>query len=198
MTIASRPRWVPEQPFPPYSYVTGHFPHPFRDPRGHGFGHEPQPVGAVRPDQWASSRDYLAAIDLFNHGYYWEAHEAWEGVWHAAGRSGTLADFLKGLIKLAAAAVKAREGRAEGVRRHARRAAELFGAVRDHNAASEPCSGRLLGLDLNELIAAATRLIEAPPVIHRTDPAGSTGPDQFPPVEIVFEFLLVPAEPEHQ
>ncbi|TGQ49534.1 DUF309 domain-containing protein, partial [Mesorhizobium sp. M1C.F.Ca.ET.210.01.1.1] len=23
-------------------------------------------------------------IDLFNHGYYWEAHEAWEPLWHAA------------------------------------------------------------------------------------------------------------------
>ncbi len=68
----------------------------------------------------------MHAIDLFNHGFYWEAHEAWEALWHAAGRKGAAADFLKGLIKLAAAGVKAREGRAAGVRQHAQRAEELF------------------------------------------------------------------------
>ncbi|MER9222262.1 DUF309 domain-containing protein [Mesorhizobium sp. M0644] len=26
-------------------------------------------------------------IDLINHGYYWEAHEAWEPLWHAAKQS---------------------------------------------------------------------------------------------------------------
>ena len=56
---------------------------------------------------WSQSHDYLLGCDLFNHGYYWEAHETWEGLWNACGRSGTTADFLKGLIKLAAAGVKA-------------------------------------------------------------------------------------------
>jgi hypothetical protein len=40
-----------------------------------------------------------------------------------------LADLLKGLIKLAAAGVKAREGSSDGVRRHLLRAAELFEKV---------------------------------------------------------------------
>ena len=70
--------------------------------------------------------EYLFAIDLFNHGYYWEAHEHWELLWQAAGREGLLADFLKGLIKLAAAGVKAREDNIAGVRRHAGRARDLF------------------------------------------------------------------------
>ena len=69
------------------------------------------------------------AADLFNNGYYWEAHEAWEGLWHAYRRSGAKADFVKGLIKLSAAGVKAREGNASGVSRHARRAVELFRAA---------------------------------------------------------------------
>ena len=68
-------------------------------------------------------------VDLFNHGYYWEAHEAWEGVWHACGRRGRLADFLKGLIHLAAAGVKSREGNLNGVVKHAERAKELFEIV---------------------------------------------------------------------
>jgi predicted metal-dependent hydrolase len=70
-------------------------------------------------------------VDLFNHGYYWEAHEAWEGLWHACGRKGTTADFLKGLIQLAAAGVKHLEGKPDGRKSHARRAAELWRGVGD-------------------------------------------------------------------
>ncbi len=188
MNSPSCPRLVPERPFPPYSYVTGHFPHPLRDPQGHSFGHKPRPVATLEPDQWASSQDYLAAIDLFNHGYYWEAHEAWEGLWHAAGRSGLLADFLKGLIKLAAAGVKAREGRTDGVKRHAQRAGELFAATRDRSNESR----RFLGLDLDELVTAASGLVHAPPVTRRAGPSGRTTSAEVPPVEIVFDFLLMP------
>ena len=114
--------------FPPYSYVTGRYPHPLRDPSGHGC---PEPQDTALPPQTDGKRCamFLWGCDLFDAGFYWEAHEAWEAVWHAAGRSGTDADFIKGLIKLAASAVKAREGRPEGVRRHALRAEELFRLV---------------------------------------------------------------------
>jgi hypothetical protein len=67
---------------------------------------------------------------LFNHGFYWEAHEAWESLWHAVGRQGPVAAWLKALIKLAAAGVKAREGNPAGVARHATRALELLAEVR--------------------------------------------------------------------
>ncbi len=121
-----RPRLAPEMAMPPYSYVTGRFPHPTADPAGHSFGIATQPCPSPEQQRWRECRPYLHGLDLFNHGYYWEAHEAWEGVWHAAGRTGPVASFIKGLIKLAAAGVKVREGRSEGVRRHARRAKELF------------------------------------------------------------------------
>lgn len=115
--------------FPPYSYVTGHFPHPLRESAGHGcHGPEP-PAEAFRPQDWRDSATYLWGIDLFNHGYYWEAHEVWESLWHSVPRVSETAAFLKGLIKLAAAGVKMREGRPEGIRRHARRAAELFRSI---------------------------------------------------------------------
>ena len=81
-------------------------------------------------------------FDLFNHGYYWEAHEAWEQCWVAEDRQGELADVLKGLIKLAAAGVKAREGKTEGVRRHARRAEELLRAISSPHQSSLPDSWR--------------------------------------------------------
>src|SRR6476661_8020059 len=112
-------RLVPDEPLPPYSYVTGLFPHPTRDPLGHSFGNSAPASAPVDPSNWSASRAYLVGCDLFNLGYYWEAHETWEGLWHACGRRGMTADFLKGLIKLAAAGVKAREGRRQGVARHA-------------------------------------------------------------------------------
>ena len=40
------------------------------------------------PEQWHLCRPYLYGIDLFNDGYYWEAHEVWEGLWHACGLRG--------------------------------------------------------------------------------------------------------------
>ncbi|MFN2466223.1 MAG: ribulose-phosphate 3-epimerase [Candidatus Dormibacteria bacterium] len=40
-------------------------------------------------------------VELFNRGQFWEAHEAWEGAWMP--RRGTAdADFLKGLVQVAA------------------------------------------------------------------------------------------------
>src|SRR6516162_1991742 len=103
------PRLVPEKPFPAYSFVPGQFPHPISDPEGHSYGIRHDAVASVDPENWSASRDYLFGIDLFNHGYYWEAHETWEGLWHAAGRQGPTGDLLKGLIALAAAGVKVRQ-----------------------------------------------------------------------------------------
>jgi uncharacterized protein len=172
------PRLVPDEPLPPYSYVTGRFPHPTRDPGGHSFGHVPPPVEPLDPRGWRESRPYLFACDLFNHGYYWEAHEAWEGLWHACGRKGTTADFLKGLIKLAAAGVKAREGRPRGVASHAARAGSLFRAVR--HQVDDPM---YFGFDLDWLITIADDLGEhLLPV------------DETAAVEVIFDFELVPRE----
>jgi predicted metal-dependent hydrolase len=111
----------------------------------------------IAADTWADCIPYLRGLDLFNHGYYWESHEVWESIWLAAGRTGRNADFIKSLIKLAAALVKAREGRVEGVRRHALRAAQLLKSV--SQATSEP---HLMGLSLAELIRLAESIAESP------------------------------------
>jgi hypothetical protein len=170
-------RLAPHLPFPPYSYVTGRFPHPTRDPLGHSFSQAHRGIPPLDPQNWQASEEYLNAIDLFNHGYYWEAHEAWEELWHAAGRRGAIADFLKALIKFAAAGVKVREGRSDGVRRHAKRASELLRSTHAVVAAPEFC-----GFKFETLIAIAERVAVNPPA--------ST---QMPaPVEIVFNFQLEP------
>jgi len=135
---------------PAYSYVTGHHPHPLRDPKGHGCPGPDEPKKPPTQSDWQTCTMYLWGIDLFNAGFYWESHEAWEAVWHAAGRKGPTADFLKALIKLAAAGVKARENRPIGIERHSRRAVELLDLV-----ASEFGSDRYLGLSIAELRRAA-------------------------------------------
>lgn len=151
------PRYAPDEWFPRYTYVPGRAPHPLSDPQGHSFGHAPATTTAIDDSNWRTHREYLFAVDLFNYGYYWEAHEAWETVWHACGRIGPTADLLKGLIKLAAAGVKLREGQATGVERHARRAADLLA-----KAWSSPSAPRL-GLPIEELLAGANAVTDQPP-----------------------------------
>ena len=162
-------RYAPDVSFPAYAFVPGRHPHPVTDPQGHSFGRAhglPETLDPQRPRQ---SLLFLVAIDLFNAGYYWEAHEAWEGLWIAAGRSGELASFLKGLIKLAAAGVKAREGKAVGVERHARRALELFQLVQ---ALRPEAQGAYCGFRLEKLILDARLLAESPPVDDSPSIAG--------------------------
>ena len=175
------PRYLPDVPLPPYSYVTGRYPHPLRDPAGHSFGVATEPCSPPEAERWRECRPYLHGVDLFNHGFYWEAHEAWEQAWHAAARRGVTADFFKGLIKLAAAGVKAREGMPDGVRSHARRAAELFRAVIAAIPSDPSC---YFGLDLARLIAAA----EA--IEHSTE---SKAPWSGEPRDKPFVLMLIPA-----
>jgi hypothetical protein len=129
MTATRAVRLVPDEPLPPYAFVPGQAPHPFSDPAGHSYGHEEPSPPALDPQRWPESRAYLYGLDLFNAGFFWESHVYLEALWKAAGKKGPTADFLKGLIKLAAAGVKAREGRPAGVKTHAGRAAALWQQV---------------------------------------------------------------------
>lgn len=174
------PRLAPDVPLPPYTYVNGRSPHPLSDPAGHSYGLAPDPVPALDPERWRESRTYLVGIDLFNHGFYWEAHEAWERLWHACQRKGPVADFLKALIKLAAAGVKARERRLEGVRTHAVGAAKLFRGVADQLGAQ---AARCLGLSPEHLAARAATVASRAEDAVTDLPAGP-----------VFPFFLSPNE----
>lgn len=45
-------------------------------------------------------------LDLYSFGYWWEAHEAWEYLWLGLDKKSVEANFLQGLIQLAAAFLK--------------------------------------------------------------------------------------------
>ncbi|MFD1973346.1 DUF309 domain-containing protein [Mesorhizobium kowhaii] len=171
----SRPRHLPKKSFPAYAYLPGRQPHPVRDPAGHSYLVEPMPVAT---DAALGSDPFLWGLDLFNHGYYWEAHEAWEGLWQVADRGGPSRVFFKALILLSAAGVKIREGKTAAAVRHSRRAAMLF---RRLNGPSEHIVENALGLPpaiLADYAEAATRL----PAALRAVPFGRPQP--------VFDFVL--------
>jgi uncharacterized protein len=167
-----------EEPLPPYSFVPGGpWPHPISSPKGHWAGERPLPAQPIVHGDWASSPEYLRGVALFNAGYYWEAHEVWEALWHAHGRRGATADLLKALIKLAAAGVKVRERQPAGATHHARRAADLIESVR------ATAGDRQLGLDLGDLSTRAAEIAAAPP--QDSAPAGTA-------VSRVFDFRIEP------
>lgn len=177
-TATAGPRLLPTAELPAYTYIPGSgTPHPIRDPRGHSYNKKNRNARPLVPDAWAENRHYLLAIDFFNLGYYWEAHEEWERLWRASGPETTVGRFLKGLVKLSAAGVKVRENSIHGVRRHAASAGEVFADV-----AAESGHERFCGLQFTTLQFAADRAAQ---LSYRNDlPAGK-------PIR-VFPFVLQP------
>ena len=63
-------------------------------------------------DNWRHHGPYLFGVDLFNHGFWWEAHEQWEVPWRCG--EALQKPFLQGLIQIAASLLKRRLGNARG------------------------------------------------------------------------------------
>ncbi len=87
------------------------------------------------------------SLDLYNHGYFWESHVYFEALWNAHGRTGSVADFLKGMIKLGAAGVKLQINQPTNAHVHFLRAKELFESVMNAEGSN------FLGFDLGDIIA---------------------------------------------
>jgi len=129
--------------FPPYRHVPGSTPHPTRDPGGHSYGSDAADLPDLNTADWRGCEPYLFGIDLFNAGYWWEAHEVLEGLWHAAGIGTPAAHVLQAVIQCAAAHLKAVTGRPTGARRLFEQAHNHVLWRRDHH----------LGLDLIGMLA---------------------------------------------
>lgn len=204
-------RYAPALLLPPYSYVPGHgLPHPVNDPAGHlhaarETAHEPPIPPEARADLPAdpptrrrtiaalltADPRWLFALDLFNGGFYWEAHEAWEGFWHALGRTSREAEFVQGLIHLAAAAVKIREGKPAGVTSHATRGRELMGqpgpSERDDAGSG---TGAALGLEWDSITAVLAELEAYRPECWQTS--------RFPVVKVLASGLRIAGSDQGQ
>ncbi|MER9877382.1 DUF309 domain-containing protein [Mesorhizobium sp. M0195] len=108
-------------------------------------------------------------------GYYWEAHEAWEGLWQVADRGAPLRMLFKGLILLSAAGVKIREGKHAAAVRHAGRAAALLRRLMN---APDRAIERALGMSLTVLAEQAEAAARIPAALQATQP------------QAVFDFIL--------
>jgi len=135
-------RYAPGRSFPAYAYLPGRDAHPTRDPRGHSFGCPEEASSYLPREAWRENEDYLFGVDLYNHGYLWEAHEAWEGLWHAARHDALQASHLQGLIQCAAACLKVRMNQPRGLTRLA-----ALGTSRLESVAREH-DGPFMGVNL--------------------------------------------------
>jgi hypothetical protein len=142
MPTPTPPRYAPARPFPAYAFLPGRDPHPTGDPRGHSFGALGEEPVYLPAGRWRENDDWLFGCDLYNHGYLWEAHEAWEGLWHRAREERDQADLLQGLIQCAAACLKIPMDQPRGRARLAEAGtAKLERVARAHG-------GHHMGLDL--------------------------------------------------
>lgn len=121
-------------PFPAYRHRLDETPHPTRDPQGHSHGRELVPTNEIAlpiVENWQQCVPYLFGCDLYNHGYWWEAHEAWEHLWHVAKapHEQAVCHLLKGMIQSAACALKLEQGKHAGVQKLTRRVGEYLDAA---------------------------------------------------------------------
>ncbi len=144
------PRHAPSLALPKYRYVPGLNPHPARDKAGHSFGQPAPQVTPISAENWRESTPYLFGIDLYHNGYFWEAHESWEGLWKAAEADSLEANFLQALILNAAAQLKAHTRRANGVRTHSQAARWRLARVRSQGYAGPDM--RFFGVDVADII----------------------------------------------
>jgi hypothetical protein len=107
-------------------------------------------------------------VDLFNHEYWWESHEALESLWHAAGRTTAPARFVQSLVHLSAACLNRRRGHQAAGRRQAARSVQALRAARAHGITPTGCAGPFgMGIDLDRLIGDIERSFAsdgAPPI----------------------------------
>jgi hypothetical protein len=152
------PRYCAERAFPRYRYIPGLHPHPRRDPAGHASAPRPAPAD-------------------FNAFYFWEAHEAWEGLWAAKPRASAPARLLQGLIQIAAALLKIHLRSVSGAARLSR---EGLGKVSE----CARTSPHLMGLALRDTAANFHHYFR--PLAERT----------LPPLDATVPLLLL-ADPPH-
>ncbi|MGE4542970.1 MAG: DUF309 domain-containing protein [Pedobacter sp.] len=147
------PRYT-QRPFPPIRYLPHLAGAPGAHPRSTATGHPrlkaQDDLPHFRPDDWRNCEPYLYGIDLFNHGYWWEAHEVFEMVWLAAGQRSTVCGrFVQGLIQLAAAQLKRFIGEPQGAQSLTRAGIEKLSLVK----------GTYLGIEVAPLITEVQRCL---------------------------------------
>lgn len=151
------PRYA-DRPLPAQRHLPGRTPRPQIVSGAH-----PAPFDPRAP--WRCEA-FLHGVDLWNHRFFWEAHEAWEEPWRAAGRESRDGRVLQGLILLAAAAVKREVGAAAPARRLAARGARRLAAP---PGVAPPFDARAFAAGVEAWVAGAAA---APPLLRLSKAGG--------------------------
>jgi hypothetical protein len=117
------------------------------------------------PDAWQCSEEYLYGVDLYNHAYWWEAHEAWEGLWQLTDKGAVQGRFLQGLIQASAAHLKLWTSHSEGVKRLWPSSLGYLRFALEH-AGMEPYMGVALAEFVTDLDAYFRRLLSVAPIMR--------------------------------
>jgi uncharacterized protein len=107
---------------------------------------------------------YLAGIELFNRGEFFEAHEVWEDLWHECGSADRR--FYQALIQAAVAAYHWSRGNATGAKR-------LYHSGRKY---MEPFRPTYMGLAIDDFWTAMAA--------HLAGALGDAPPSPVPPPKI--------------
>jgi len=114
------------------------------------------PAHPLTRDDWGENEDFLFGVDLFNAGYFWEAHTFWERLWALEETAPEIRRFLQAIIQTAASCLKVRQGQTAGARKLLDR------------AGLEGLDRRQIGFDLHALAREARTFVEEegdPPLI---------------------------------
>ena len=117
-------RYCPQLPLPAYRYIPGQM-----QKDEHRRDIPKVKTINISPKKWFENEAYVYGIDLFNHGFFYEAHEVWEALWMKVDRETVQGKFLKALIQLAASRLKTLMGEAKPPERLSLKARELFQIV---------------------------------------------------------------------
>jgi hypothetical protein len=137
-----RVRYAPDLPLPAAAFVPGRA-GSVRPERG-AFEIQCDPLP---PERWRESEAWLRGVDLWNHGFLWEAHECWEQLWRAP-FDAVQEQFLRGMIQCAAAGLKLAIGQPANALQLARSGTEK---VRFAGSSASP---RYMGLEVQSFAAA--------------------------------------------
>jgi hypothetical protein len=127
-TESSHPRYCPERKLPEHAYQPGLDQQSAR-PKEHHY----DAAWNTETATLLGSIGFRWGVDLFNNGFYWEAHEAWEGMWLQAPGGSAARHVLQGLIQSSAAMLKARRGQWQSFESLLVRASKKFTKSRESN-----------------------------------------------------------------
>jgi len=146
------PRYQPLRALPERAYVPG------RNERSADHGQSASPAAfKLGAERWAENEQYLWGVDLYNNGFFWEAHEAWESLWRAAAHDVVQHAFLQALILCAAACLKGVQHDREAAKRVAARALQRLEHVQSEH------SGSYMGIDLGHFRSSFCDFIDRDP-----------------------------------